>query len=324
LFDCPEYRLEIRDNGTVLWDGHSHVATLGPAQSETDPAKVQKLFTEIFGQETTSVCRVVQGLDGQESILLFSAVGKTNDLEKLGRAAPKNCFVKTNVLDALSTIERNVDSHRWVHGKESIIDNAKVWEDATYFTKPGFTDLMAAVALDDVSRMDKLMKPEAVNSADETGWTPLMIAASQCSVDGVKKLIENGADPHLADQKHKTALMAAASSRCFRNNLSGEESKARMALSKSLIASGAVVNAQDDEGQTALIIAVEFANPEATKGLLSAGADVSIKDHNGMTALTYAKNLQQQVHRTYNRHYWSRYERYYQEIIANLTQAEKK
>jgi ankyrin repeat protein len=151
-----------------------------------------------------------------------------------------------------------------------------------------------------------------------------MVAASQCSVDGVRKLIENGADPRLVDQRQQTALMAAASSRCFRNNRSGEESKARLTLLKSLIGSGALVNAQDDGGQTALIIAAKFANPEATKTLLGAGADALIKDHDGMTALTYAKNLQQRVHQTYNRHYWSHYERCYQEIIANLSQAEKK
>jgi len=331
LNGCPEYRLEVRDNGSVPWHGYSHVATVGPAQSEVDPVTVQELFAEIFGHERVSVCRTVQGLDGEESVLLFSANGDVSDLEKLtsseedlSRAASRECPFPASVRDTISAIERRTDSHGWMHGSESILEPIKVWEDATYRTKPGFTELMAAVALDDVSRISKLARPEEVNRADDTGWTPLMVAASQCNIEGVKKLLENGAELNHADQRHQTALMAGVSARCFRSNRPHEESKARGALSSSLIGAGAAINVQDDDGETALIVAVKSANPEGTRALLSAGADPSIADRHGAVPLTYAKSLQQAVHRTYTPPYWNRYDECYREIIGSLIHAHQR
>jgi hypothetical protein len=55
-------------------------------------------------------------------------------------------------------------------------------------------------------------------------------------------------------------------------------------------ATAAAVNALDQGGQTALILACQNpkANPEVVKALLAAGADVNLRSRNGYTALTWA------------------------------------
>jgi len=55
-------------------------------------------------------------------------------------------------------------------------------------------------------------------------------------------------------------------------------------------ATGTDVNALDQGGQTALILACQNpkANPDVVKALLAAGADVNLRSRNGYTALTWA------------------------------------
>jgi ankyrin repeat protein len=55
-------------------------------------------------------------------------------------------------------------------------------------------------------------------------------------------------------------------------------------------ATAANVNALDQGGQTALILACQNpkANPDVVKALLAAGADVNLRSRNGYTALTWA------------------------------------
>ena len=52
--------------------------------------------------------------------------------------------------------------------------------------------------------------------------------------------------------------------------------------------SGADVNFQNSDGQTALHIAVYHANEDIVQLLLNSGADVNIQDKYGFTALHYA------------------------------------
>ena len=60
---------------------------------------------------------------------------------------------------------------------------------------------------------------------------------------------------------------------------------------KELLDAGANVNAQDENGTTALMMAIEqdWANPDWTTLLLDSGIDINLKDNEGDTALDIAK-----------------------------------
>ncbi len=49
------------------------------------------------------------------------------------------------------------------------------------------------------------------------------------------------------------------------------------------------LNLKNDDGDTALIIAISYGFNDIVKMIIQAGADVSIKDNNGNDALAWAK-----------------------------------
>jgi ankyrin repeat protein len=85
-------------------------------------------------------------------------------------------------------------------------------------------------------------------------------------------LLANGADANFKGQSGHTALMAA-------------NSAAKINL---LIVREARVNAQDEEGLTALMHAVDRGEVEVVEALLQAGADAGLRDAKGATALLHA------------------------------------
>ena len=59
---------------------------------------------------------------------------------------------------------------------------------------------------------------------------------------------------------------------------------------KSLLAAGARLDDRDRDGNTALMLAAQYARSDSVKLLLDAGANVHLKNRHGWSALTYAVN----------------------------------
>ncbi|MDQ2732542.1 MAG: ankyrin repeat domain-containing protein, partial [Armatimonadota bacterium] len=129
--------------------------------------------------------------------------------------------------------------------------------------------------------LNKGAKP---NAGDIAGRTPLTVAVKMHNLDAVQMLIAKGADPTPRDDQGNTLLM---------QNLADE--KAYDALSY-LTQHGLDINATNEIGLTALMIAVVDANTGAVRFLLDNGAKTSIKTKgDGTTALDMAKDIQARI-----------------------------
>ena len=117
-----------------------------------------------------------------------------------------------------------------------------------------------------------------MNVKDALGRTPLHIAAEKGYADVVIFLVENGADVNLTDAKGNTPLI-------FIIHKTGN-----LEIVKGLLAKGAVVNAQNRTGETALMYAAWRGHPEIVRLLLEHRADATLKNRQGDTALTLAES----------------------------------
>jgi len=182
-------------------------------------------------------------------------------------------------------------------------------------------DLLRMAALNgDVAVLKSLIE-EKIMPVDSIlqGWTPLMLAASNCNYDAMEYLIDKGANPNF-HQNCYTVLMTACDCRkqtqdihlrCVRLLLdSGAIVNSRqrngmtplmmacregiVEIVEELIKRNADINAQDVMGWTPLIWSVHYSKQgemEIISLLISAGADVTIKCGRGHTAHTHALNL---------------------------------
>lgn len=123
---------------------------------------------------------------------------------------------------------------------------------------------------------------DKINSVDDRGFTPLILAVYNDKAEAVAFLLAEGADPDLADLSGNTALMGA----CFRGYAGSVEK---------LIASGADINKQNYNGATALIFAATFGHENIAKILMASGADKTKRDNRGKTALDHAEMQENQA-----------------------------
>ena len=129
----------------------------------------------------------------------------------------------------------------------------------------------------DLVALRTLTKDHGLNEKDAEGQTPLMFAAAFGSVDAMKLLIANGADPKAVSDAGVTALHLAA----------GDARKVRL-----LLEGGADVNKSSLIGRTPLLVASgTYGSIETVKLLLEKGADVNAQDANGLTPLVAAASV---------------------------------
>jgi ankyrin repeat protein len=118
------------------------------------------------------------------------------------------------------------------------------------------------------------------------GATPLMRASKVSDAALIRLLLDKGADPNLRLRNQTTALMIAAS-RAARN--AGPEQKTIDAMTV-LLAKGADVNAVNDNGESALHIAVTRGDA-LVRFLVEKGAKLDLKDKSGRTPLDVAMGV---------------------------------
>ena len=116
--------------------------------------------------------------------------------------------------------------------------------------------------------------PDIINSKNERGFTPLILACYRGNTEVAKYLIDNVKDLDYLSQEG-TAL----SSLCINYNKE---------LVEKILDKNANPNLQDSFGNTPLLWAVKRNNLELVSILLKHKADVNMKDSMGVSAFEYA------------------------------------
>ena len=112
--------------------------------------------------------------------------------------------------------------------------------------------------------------------------SPLHVAVEGYCKDSVKFLIENGADPNVADSDGLTPLQWIA------KDGQNENEDLPTEMARLLIEGGAELNIANEDGATPLHLVVETGNLKLTKLLIDNGAELNVTDGNERTPLHFA------------------------------------
>ncbi|NOX69463.1 MAG: ankyrin repeat domain-containing protein [Gammaproteobacteria bacterium] len=123
-----------------------------------------------------------------------------------------------------------------------------------------------AVELDDISLLSQLVSEgHSINGLPNSfGISPIYFATYRQKRDAFFWLLENGADPNLVDGSAISPLMVAAAS-----------PQDRIPSVQALVEAGAIVDARDEDGRTALVWAVYTKHIANARLLAAAGADAA-------------------------------------------------
>lgn len=138
-------------------------------------------------------------------------------------------------------------------------------------------DIFSAARVGDTAAVSACLRAGTpVDTTDERGSTPLIVAAYNNRPETVALLLACKAGPDVADRMGNTALMGA----CFR----GYPQIVRL-----LLDAGADPDRTNPNGATALTFAATFGHTETVALLLHRGADKTLRDRFGKTPADHAR-----------------------------------
>ena len=112
-----------------------------------------------------------------------------------------------------------------------------------------------------------------VNDVNNKSQTALIVACVTAQPESVKLLLENGANPNITDAYDYTSLHAAVYGCCTNDTL------------QDIIDCAVRINAQNNNGETALKLACLYQQQDSVRALLEAGSSLNIADDKGNTCL---------------------------------------
>jgi len=303
LGTCPVYSVEIFDNGFIRYVGTAFVQVKGEQEAAIPPEAVKNLvlrFLQIDYFALKDSYETYQNPDG--TLTVFSDLPTTYSTLQIGerrKSVKDYAFAPEALREVEDEVDRTVNTHRWIHGDK---DDLKLWEfvrsDVYERTKPGMNFFLQAAGEGDLDTLKREHDAGAdINGADETGWTALMLASENCQEQAVRQLLDWGAGVNLKDRNGDTALIGACAAFC----ISPQAREAQARLIQLLLQHGAIADAQDAAGETALMAVTTYGNLGALRALLESGARPEITDKAGRSALDYARAALKK----YYDHFWT-------------------
>lgn len=205
-------------------------------------------------------------------------IDANSDLEELKRDAKKVLDANINLHDELLRLKTGIQQEL----NYSTTQNAKIIQireggyskesiDIWNACQNGDFDLLKAL----IGKLWIWQVNEFVNKQSDDGWTGLTLAAAYGHLKCVKLLLENGANPNLADKVNYCPLHWAAK-------------KGHKTIAIELMNKGALVDAPGEFNRTPLDMAVYNGQERLVKLLLSRKANVNAQNNQGCTLLHIA------------------------------------
>ena len=150
-----------------------------------------------------------------------------------------------------------------------------------------YKNLHQAASENNIDWIQALIAAKAnINEKDQTGMTPLHIAAQSGFGKLLKLLIDNGGEANQLNNSGKTVLKIAEKYK----NLHQAASEDNIDWVQALIAAKANINEKNHEGMTPLHLAAQKKSGKIITSLVKGGAKIQTKNNDGDTALQLAEN----------------------------------
>jgi hypothetical protein len=267
---CPAYSVRVQADGKVLWDGGEYVEVRGKRQAQIGEGAARDLLKKFLTSEFWSYCSGYSrnATDLSSSEVSVKLAGKTREINDYGDSSP------LPMRALMYEIDRATDSHRWRHGDPAGEPITRLRSEG-YLPKPGLTPFIKAAIWNKSGQLKEMIDAGAdLGQVDASGWNALMYAAYNSDSSAMKVLLKAGADPNQTSPHGDTPLIASAVGRSWGDDL---------------VRAGARVNAQNKDGQTALMLLAAIDEVDAIRDALKAGSNPKLKDSKGRTALDYLR-----------------------------------
>ena len=275
--NIPQYTVEVRGDGTVIYQGGGGAAVGGRHQTKIPQDAVRSLFeafraADYFSTLDNYVVTAWHFGDYATSIAFDGRRKSVRNLIGVDLGLP------TSVAELENAIDRVVGSRKWTHITPETIPTLV---SENYFKKrERDTSILATMILAGASPeivRELIGLGASLNSRiDDTVYgTPLSAAAGRGNVEIVQILLAAGAGRN--DRAQLSMALFTAAEACS------------VELVRTFLRLGANPNYTNrTEDWTPLILAASKGSPDATAALIAAGARVDAEDDTGATALALA------------------------------------
>jgi hypothetical protein len=274
---CPVYKLTVRGDGSLTYEGHKFVRVEGSRQGTLDKeavAQIAQAFIDADYFELKDRYSAIENPDGTETVVTDLPSTYTSiSLNRRRKAVADYVGAPKKLIELEEKIDRITNSKRWV-----AIDSSAVHEEAKHGwnvrSLPAQKLLREAAERGDAAVVQAFIEEGADVNAGAGLLTPLQRARN---AEVVKLFISAGADVNATSKEYFGPPLS------FAAELGDAESI------KALVNAGAKVDGRSPNGDTALMQAARSGHPAAVRALLNAGADVHAQNAQGEDAWNFAQ-----------------------------------